>query len=100
MRTFLGAIVDNLLCWAPILYWIAYVLVIVPYLYSQSGCARQIEAWSIALGSISLMIVCWVSVLIRACYSKSRLTDWAFIINFSWLYLVKVFLFGPTFGNY
>jgi hypothetical protein len=88
---------------APITLWLVHIFVILPRLAQQSGEAKFIQAFGFFIVSGPIMIGCFILSLVVYFKGRSRYDVIPLLIplllNLSWLYYVKVIVYGPTIGN-
>ena len=82
----------------PITAWLLHIFIIVPLISMEYGAGRFILAGTFFTIAGAAMIICLLISL------AVLLKDWAarnvppVLLNLTWLYYVKVILFGPTIG--
>lgn len=85
--------------WAtPITLWLFHIFVILR-LAQQSGEAKFIQAFGFFIVSGPIMIGCFILSLVVYFKGRSRFDVIPLLLNLSWLYYVKVIVYGPTIGN-
>jgi hypothetical protein len=84
---------------APIVLWLVHILIIFPRLAQQSGEAKFIQAFGFFIIAGPIMIGCFILSLFVYFKGRSRYDLIPLLLNLSWLYYVKVIVYGPTIGN-
>jgi hypothetical protein len=90
----------RLVTWiTPVALWIVHVFVIVPRLNTESGEPQFITAIGFFMVAGPIMIVSFIVSVFVYLSRKSRGDLIPLLMNLSWLYYVKVIVYGPTIGN-
>lgn len=90
----------RLLTWiTPVALWAIHILVIVPRINSEPGEAQFITAVGFFMVAGSIMIVAFIVSLVVLMQGRSRRDLIPLLLNLSWLYYLKVIVYGPTIGN-
>jgi hypothetical protein len=84
----------------PISLWMIHVFLILPILKTQSGDAKFLTAFQFFFVSATLMLCCLIISLVMFARNKTPINLIPVLLNLTWLYYVKVILFGPTVGNF
>ncbi len=85
---------------APVSIWLVHIFILVPHLGSQSGDAAFISAVTFFMVAALIMLICFVLSIILLIKNEKASSWLPVILNLTWLYYVKVLLFGTTFGNF
>lgn len=90
----------RLLIWiTPVTLWIIHIFVIVPRMNTQSGEAQFITAIGFFIVAGSIMIVAFIVSLLVLSRGGARRDLIPLLLNLSWIYYLKVIVYGPTIGN-
>lgn len=82
----------------PLASWLIHIFIIVPLISMESGDGKYIVAFLFFMIAGAAMIICLIiSVILLRRDSTSR-EFIPVLLNLSWLYYLKVILFGPTIG--
>jgi hypothetical protein len=82
----------------PIAAWLIHIFIIVPLISMESGERQFILATSFFIYAGSAMILCLIPSIVNLLKEWTARNALPVILNLSWLYYVKVILFGPTIG--
>ena len=90
----------RLITWiTPVALWIIHIFVIVPRINSQSGEAQFITAIGFFIVAGPIMIIAFIVSVLVLIHGRSRRDLIPLLLNLSWLYYLKVIVYGPTIGN-
>jgi hypothetical protein len=82
----------------PIASWLIHIFIVVPLISMEKGDMRYIVAFVFFMMAGSAMIICLIISLIQLRKGTSSRDFVAVLLNLSWLYYLKVILYGPTIG--
>jgi hypothetical protein len=82
----------------PITAWLIHIFIIVPLLSMESGERQFILAINFFIIAGTAMIICLLTSIVLLFKNWTSRNAVPILLNLSWLYYVKVILFGPTIG--
>jgi hypothetical protein len=92
--------IARLFIWlTPITLWAIHVFVIVPRINAQSGEPQFITAFSFFIVAGPIMIASFIVSVVVLLSRRSPGDVIPLLLNLSWLYYLKVIVYGPTIGN-
>jgi hypothetical protein len=83
----------------PIAIWSLHVVYLVPLLGTLDGDAKLITAMRFFAVAAVVMTSCELLALVCWWQSRDRTSFLPIVLNWTWLYYVKVLLWGPTVGD-
>jgi hypothetical protein len=83
----------------PLLIWCVHILYLVPRLENLSGDAQFLKAMYFFAACAVIMMACELLAIVRWSQSRDRISLLAILLNWTWLYYVKVLYLGPTIGD-
>ena len=83
----------------PITAWLIHIFIIVPLLSMRTGDDKFILAVNFFMIAGLAMIICLLVSTIILLKNTNGRNVVPVLLNLTWLYYVKVIIFGPTFGN-
>jgi len=92
--------IGRLLTWlTPVTLWIIHVFVIVPRINAESGEGQFITAIGFFVVAGPIMIASFIVSVVVLLSRRARGDVIPLLLNLSWLYYLKVIVYGPTIGN-
>jgi hypothetical protein len=92
--------IARLFTWlTPVTLWIIHIFVIVPRINAHSGEAQFITAFGLFIVAGPIMITSFIVSVVVLISRRSRGDVIPLLMNLSWLYYLKVIVYGPTIGN-
>ncbi len=98
MRQFRG--LRSILILVPMLSWIVHLAVVVPWLTQLYGDTQFMVAGIFFMIAGSTMIICLIVAVYLFVAERSKGYLLPVVLNLSWVYYVKVLVYGPTVGTF
>jgi hypothetical protein len=84
----------------PVLCWAVHLAIVVPWLTRLYGDTQFIVAGTFFVIAGSAMIICLIVSVCLFIAHQSRRYLLPTVLNLSWIYYLKVLVYGPTFGTF